>query len=264
MDLKELREKILPAADDEFAQGMGDYADLAALKVGHRRAAPPQRPRPGPPRVLGQDHRVRGRQRHRRPSRRPGGPGGRGDARRVPDDARPPGHRGARLPQGHGPDRGGPPRRVPARGPSSARRSCWSCPRSPMPRASRSPRARSRRRSSIARARYEDPKTVRYFESERGRNFIRSTLRRTRTVESLVDRWLAAHPEHPALPHLEDDAPSAIDAPEAEASRRHRCHGPRRHPRRRGYSPAPDPDARSNPGEASHARPDGHRVHQPW
>ena len=71
---------------------------------------------------------------------------------------------------------------------------------------------------AIARARYDDPKTIRYFESERGRNFIRSTLRRTRLVESLVDRWLAAHPEHPALPHLEDDAPSALDSPQAAAS----------------------------------------------
>lgn len=70
----------------------------------------------------------------------------------------------------------------------------------------------------LARARYEDPRTARYFESERGRNFIRSTLRRTRLVELLVDRWLAAHPEHPPLPHLEDDEPSALDAPQAEAN----------------------------------------------
>ena len=70
----------------------------------------------------------------------------------------------------------------------------------------------------MARARYQDPKTIRYFESDRGRNFIRSTLRRTRLVEVLVDRWLAAHPEHPALPHLEDDAPSAVEAPQAEAN----------------------------------------------
>jgi trigger factor len=70
----------------------------------------------------------------------------------------------------------------------------------------------------MARARYQDPKTVRYFESERGRNFIRSTLRRTRLVETLVDRWLVAHPEHPALPHLEDDAPSGIDTTQAEAN----------------------------------------------
>ena len=70
----------------------------------------------------------------------------------------------------------------------------------------------------LARARYQDPKTLKYFESERGRNFIRSTLRRTRLVEVLVDRWLAAHPDHPALPHMEDDAPSAVDGSQAAAN----------------------------------------------
>jgi trigger factor len=70
----------------------------------------------------------------------------------------------------------------------------------------------------LARQRYQDPKTVRYFESERGRNFIRSTLRRTQVVETLVDRWLAAHPEHPAIPHAEDDEAGAVEAPEAEAT----------------------------------------------
>jgi trigger factor len=70
----------------------------------------------------------------------------------------------------------------------------------------------------MARARYQDPKTVRYFESERGRNFIRSTLRRTRLVETLVDRWLVAHPEHPPLPHLEDDAPTGIESTQAAAN----------------------------------------------
>src|SRR3954449_131935 len=70
----------------------------------------------------------------------------------------------------------------------------------------------------MARARYQPPKPIRYFESERGRNFIRSTLRRTRLVETLVDRWLAAHPDHQPLPHLEDDAPSALDNPQAAAN----------------------------------------------
>ena len=69
-----------------------------------------------------------------------------------------------------------------------------------------------------ARARYQDPKTIAYFESERGRNFIRSTLRRTRVVEQLVDEWLVAHPEHPSLPHLEDDVPSAVDHSAAESA----------------------------------------------
>ncbi len=56
-----------------------------------------------------------------------------------------------------------------------------------------------------ARERYaRDRRTVGYFESERGRSFIRSTLRRSRVVEKLIDEWLAAHPDHPPIPHLED------------------------------------------------------------
>ncbi|MEO7664661.1 MAG: trigger factor [Candidatus Limnocylindrales bacterium] len=70
-----------------------------------------------------------------------------------------------------------------------------------------------------SRQRYEkDKKTIAYFESPRGRSFIRSTLRRSRVVEQLVDRWLAAHPEHPAIPHLEDDAPSGATSSAAEAN----------------------------------------------
>jgi trigger factor len=49
-----------------------------------------------------------------------------------------------------------------------------------------------------------NPKLNAYFDSDRGRSYIRSTLRRSRVVEGLVDEWLAAHPEHPALTHLED------------------------------------------------------------
>jgi trigger factor len=63
-----------------------------------------------------------------------------------------------------------------------------------------------------------DPKLLRYFESDRGRSFIRSTLRRSRVVETLVDGWLAAHPDHPALPHVEDGQTSAMDSPSAESS----------------------------------------------
>jgi trigger factor len=50
-----------------------------------------------------------------------------------------------------------------------------------------------------------------YFDSERGRSFIRSTLRRSRVVEHLIDEWLAAHPDHQPLPHLEDQPASALD-----------------------------------------------------
>jgi trigger factor len=70
-----------------------------------------------------------------------------------------------------------------------------------------------------ARERYgSDKKTTAYFESERGRSFIRSTLRRSRLVEKLVDEWLAANPEHPPLPHLEDDEPVALEPAETAAS----------------------------------------------
>ena len=69
------------------------------------------------------------------------------------------------------------------------------------------------------RARYQgDPKLVRYFESERGRNFIRSSLRRSRTVEHLVDEWLGARPDHPAIPHVEDGPSGALDSESAASS----------------------------------------------
>jgi trigger factor len=57
-----------------------------------------------------------------------------------------------------------------------------------------------------------DRKLIAYFESDRGRNFIRSTLRRTLVVERLVDDWLAAHPDHAALPHVEDAGQSASES----------------------------------------------------
>ncbi|TAL13104.1 MAG: trigger factor, partial [Chloroflexota bacterium] len=75
--------------------------------------------------------------------------------------------------------------------------------------------------AEVARSRQRyarDKKTVAYFESARGRSFIRSTLRRSRVVEQLVDEWLAAHPDHPALPHLEDVPGMDASAAEANAS----------------------------------------------
>ena len=63
-----------------------------------------------------------------------------------------------------------------------------------------------------------DAKLAKYFDSERGRNFIRSTLRRSRTVEQLVDEWLAAHPDHPRLPHVEDGPNGALESDTAETA----------------------------------------------
>jgi trigger factor len=62
-----------------------------------------------------------------------------------------------------------------------------------------------------------DQKLTKYFESERGRNYIRSTLRRSRVVEKLVDDWLAAHPEHPAIPHVEDGPADTMDDDQARS-----------------------------------------------
>jgi trigger factor len=56
-----------------------------------------------------------------------------------------------------------------------------------------------------SRVRYKDnPKLVGYLESDRGRSYIRTTQRRTKVIETLVDRWLEAHPEVGPLPHVED------------------------------------------------------------
>nr|MBA2299428.1 hypothetical protein [Chloroflexota bacterium] len=62
-----------------------------------------------------------------------------------------------------------------------------------------------------------DARLTEYFASERGRAFIRSTLRRSRVIEQIIDAWLADHPEHPALFHLEDQ-PAEMPAPSAELS----------------------------------------------
>jgi trigger factor len=50
-----------------------------------------------------------------------------------------------------------------------------------------------------------NPKLVEYLESERGRAYLRSQLRRTQTIETLIDRWIAAHPEFSDVRHIEDD-----------------------------------------------------------
>ena len=76
-----------------------------------------------------------------------------------------------------------------------------------------------------ARARYTDnPRLIEYFESPRGRSYLRSAMRRTQVVERLVDRWLEAHPEVGPLQHLEEDTSlpalgedSAIGGPVGDA-----------------------------------------------
>ena len=64
----------------------------------------------------------------------------------------------------------------------------------------------------------DDARLLAYFESERGRSYIRSTLRRSRVVEQIIDEWLAAHPDHAPLPHLEDAPASTIEGGEAAST----------------------------------------------
>ncbi len=69
------------------------------------------------------------------------------------------------------------------------------------------------------RERYaNEPRLLAYFDSDRGRSYIRSTLRRSRVVEQLIDEWLAANPDQPALPHLEDWPESTIEGGAADAN----------------------------------------------
>ena len=88
-----------------------------------------------------------------------------------------------------------------------------------------------------ARVHYEDDqKLIKYVESERGRSFVKGTLRRSKLVEKLVDEWLAAHPDHPALPHAEDGGSSSMSEGAVEFGRRrqrHRSGGRRRFRRSR-------------------------------
>ncbi len=141
-------------------------------------------------------------------------------------DARPPGHLGGGVPQGDRPDRGGPPHRVPA-----ARRAAHQgAARALEDRRGRGDRRPRRGHRGPGRARAGalpgTRRPSRYFESERGRNFIRSTLRRTRVGRDARRPLAAAHPEHPALPHLEDDAPSGVDGARGRGGRLDRRHRP--------------------------------------
>lgn len=59
---------------------------------------------------------------------------------------------------------------------------------------------------AASRERYADnQRLVAYLESPRGRAYTRSLLRRSKTVETLIDRWIEQHPEFENVQHLHDD-----------------------------------------------------------
>ena len=70
VELKELREKVLPELDADFVGTLGDFADVDALRADVRTRLERERARPGTSRVRGPDHRVRRRERDRRAAAR--------------------------------------------------------------------------------------------------------------------------------------------------------------------------------------------------
>ena len=70
----------------------------------------------------------------------------------------------------------------------------------------------------------DDRRLLEYLESPRGRAYVRSTLRRSQVVEQLIDRWIEKHPQFADVRHTEDQVtaaePDAIDmaADEVEAA----------------------------------------------
>ena len=149
VELKELREKVLPPVDDDFARSIGSFDDLANLRVEikarlERNALDKARHEFSDKiieyAVANADFELPGHPRR---------PGGRGDARRVPGVAGPPGDRRGGLSQGRREDRGRPPRRVPAELGEAG-------PGPPRPLEDR--RGRGRRRSPTPRSRPRSPR----------------------------------------------------------------------------------------------------------
>ncbi len=62
-------------------------------------------------------------------------------------------------------------------------------------------------RAEIARTRKANPddrRLAEFLSSARGRDYVRSTLRRSQVVEGIIDRWIEAHPEFVDVRHTED------------------------------------------------------------
>src|SRR4051812_21550536 len=57
----------------------------------------------------------------------------------------------------------------------------------------------------------EGSRLVEYLESERGRSYIRSQLRRSQTIEGVIDRWIEAHPAFAEVRHIEDQPDDEIE-----------------------------------------------------
>lgn len=236
VNVQQIREKVLPALDDDLARSLGDYADLAALRAEVRRRL---------------EAGARDRSRHRFLERIIEYAVANATLE-IPDalvdsevEVMEEELRGRLAREGIGFDeylevtRPGP--AEPPGGlilPESARRSASGADRLAALRAEYRPRAEHRARvllvlNAVAdaegleigdseleaeleriRGRHpDDPRLVAYFESSRGRVSLRASMRRSAVAERLVDEWLAAHPEVGPVPHLEDDETGEADGP---------------------------------------------------
>ena len=217
LTLKELREKIAPAADDEFARSVGDYADLRALRAEVRRrlersALDRARHRfadriivyavanatVDPPDILVDEETEVMHDELRSALAR----------QRITEEAYF-GAVGKTSEQVHGEMRPDAEKRV---------KTLLVLSKVADVEGVVVPADAIEAEVEQARSRYaSDPRLADYVGSERARASLRSTMRRSLVVERLVDAWLTAHPEHPAIPHAEDDAPAGRAAVDASA-----------------------------------------------
>ena len=214
--LRELRERRLPPVDDAFAQSLGSFADVAALKadlqVRMGRSALDRARHGFADRIIEyatanatvgvSDLLVTREVDVMDPTSSRSGSVSRASSTTST----------SRSPSATRPSCG----KSPASRPRPASRCCWCWVPSPTPSRSRTPDAaveaeleRGRRSSP------DDRRLLEYLESPRGRAYVRSTLRRSQVVEQLIDRWIEKHPQFADVRHTEDQVmaaePDAID-----------------------------------------------------
>jgi trigger factor len=77
-------------------------------------------------------------------------------------------------------------------------------------------------RAEIDRTRRANPgdrRLVEFLGTARGRDYVRSTLRRSQVIEGIIDRWIDAHPEFGDVRHIEDQIAQAGDELDAVAEK---------------------------------------------
>jgi hypothetical protein len=63
----------------------------------------------------------------------------------------------------------------------------------------------------------DDRRLAEFLSSARGRDYVRSTLRRSHVVEGIIDRWIEAHPQFAEVRHIEDQLERSSDQLDAAA-----------------------------------------------